>query len=193
MSRVSIEAIAIGGSAGAVQALLRVLPALPSDFALPVFVVVHVPPDQDHALPALFGAKCRLPVREAVDKEAIVGGTVYFAPADYHLLVEHDRTLALSAEEPVNHSRPSIDPLLQTAADAYGAGLVGVILSGANHDGAEGLAAVERAGGLAIVQDPSDAQVPTMPEAARAACKGALSFGLDTIITFLANATRHAR
>lgn len=185
------EAIAIGGSAGAVHALLRLLPALPSDFALPVLVVVHVPPEHDHTLPALFAGRCRLPVREAADKERIAGGTVYFAPADYHLLVEHDRSLALSAEEPVNHSRPSIDPLLQTAADAYGPGLVGVILSGANHDGAAGLAAVERAGGLAIVQDPAEAQVPAMPEAARAACEGALALGLDAISTFLLNVITH--
>jgi two-component system chemotaxis response regulator CheB len=191
VTRAPIEAIAIGGSAGGVQALLQLLPALPGDFALPVMVVLHVPPEHDHTLVALFGARCALPVMEAADKDAIAHGTIYFAPADYHLLVEPDRTFALSAEEPVNHSRPAIDPLLQSAADAYGSGLVGIVLSGANQDGAEGLAAVSRAGGLAIVQDPAKAQVPTMPEAALTACPGAAVLSLDDTIAYLLNVVSH--
>ncbi|MEC3909324.1 chemotaxis protein CheB [Sphingobium sp. CR2-8] len=180
-----LQAIAIGASAGAVQALLRILPALPADFPLAVLIVVHVPPDRGNALVSLFQSKCPLPVKEAEDKERIVGGTVYFAPSDYHLLVEADHALALSWDEPVNHSRPAIDILLETAADAFGPALTGIVLTGANHDGAAGLAAVAAAGGAAIVQDFAEAQVPTMPQAALAACPAAHMMTLDAIILHL--------
>jgi two-component system chemotaxis response regulator CheB len=185
MTTQPIQAIAIGASAGAVQALLRILPALPATYPLPVLIVVHVPPDRSNALVALFQSKCPLPVREAEDKEPVAAGTIYFAPSDYHLLVEADRSLALSWDEPVNHSRPAIDVLLQSAADAYGPALVGIVLTGANHDGAAGLAAVGDAGGVTIVQDFTEAQVSTMPEAAFAACPSARAMTLDDIIHYL--------
>ncbi|KQM97437.1 chemotaxis protein CheB [Sphingobium sp. Leaf26] len=185
MSRPPIEAIAIGASAGAVQALLRILPALPADFPIPLLIVVHVPPDRSNALVALFATKCPIAVREADDKEPIQSGTVYFAPSDYHLLVEADRSLSLSMDEPVNHSRPAIDVLLESAADAYGPALAGIVLTGANHDGAAGLKAVADAGGIAIVQHPADAQVPTMPQAALAACPSARVMTLDDLIPYL--------
>ena len=121
------KAVAIGASAGAVQALLTILPSLPASYPLPVLVVVHVPPDRSNMLVPLFQAKCRIKVKEAEDKEPIVGGMVYFAPSDYHMLVEADGALALSSDEIVNYSRPSIDVLFESAADAYGAALVGVI------------------------------------------------------------------
>lgn len=184
-SQAPVEAIAIGASAGAVQALLRILPALPADFPIPLLIVVHVPPDRGNALVALFAAKCRVAVREAEDKEPILPGTIYFAPSDYHLLVEADRSLSLSMDEPVNHSRPAIDVLLESAADAYGPALTAIILTGANHDGAAGLRAVCDAGGTAIVQHPDDAQVATMPEAAHAACPSARIMTLDDLIPHL--------
>ncbi len=115
----------------------------------------------------LLQARCRVAVREAEDKEPISGGTVYFAPPDYHRLVENDRHLTLSDDEPVLYSRPSIDVLFESAADAYGPGLVGVVLSGANRDGANGLKAVAEAGGTVIVQNPDSAYAAAMPEAAR--------------------------
>ncbi|MBH1998450.1 MAG: chemotaxis protein CheB [Sphingomonadaceae bacterium] len=177
-----IKAIAIGASAGAVQALLKILPALPEGYPLPVLIVVHVPPDRRNALVSLFQTKCVLPVKEAEDKERIIGGTIYFAPSDYHLLVEADGSFALSLDEAVNHSRPAIDVLLETAADAYGPALVGIVLTGANHDGAVGLRAVADGGGMAIVEDPTVAQVPTMPAAALAACPSARPMTLDDII-----------
>lgn len=180
-----IRAVVIGASAGAVQALLKILPALPADFPLPVLIVVHVPPDRSNALVALYQAKCRMTVKEAEDKEQAVGGTVYFAPSDYHLLVEADGSLALSSDEPVNHSRPAIDVLLESAADAFGPALVGGVLTGANHDGAQGLRAVCDAGGTAIVQDPASAQVPTMPATALAACPEALCLSLNDMTSFL--------
>jgi two-component system chemotaxis response regulator CheB len=160
------EAVVIGASAGALEALSVILPALPRAFHLPILVVVHVPPDKRSAIADLFRTKCQVRVEEAEDKEPIAPGTVYFAPPDYHLLVEIDRTLSLSTEEPVLFSRPSIDVLFESAADAYGAGLIGIVLTGANADGARGLLAVTEAGGTAIVQDPRGAFAAAMPEAA---------------------------
>lgn len=175
----NLRAVVIGASAGGVQALSHLLPGLSAGFPVPVMVVVHVPPRKANALVDLFAQKCRLPVKEAEDKEPLVPGTIYFAPPDYHLLVETERTLALSSDETVNHSRPAIDVLFETAADAFGPGLVGIVLTGANHDGARGLRAVCEAGGTALVQDPATAEVATMPEAALAACSAARAMTLD--------------
>jgi len=183
----SIRAVAIGGSAGAVQALSRILPALPPGYRLPVLIVVHVPPDRDNALVPLFQAKCQVEVKEAEDKEPALAGVVYFAPSDYHLLVEADGSLSLSSDELVNHSRPSIDVLFESCADAYGPALAGVILTGANHDGARGLKAVADAGGVAIVEDPAGAYVPTMPATALRASPSALAMNLDAIASYLSN------
>lgn len=173
MSGAPPKAVAIGASAGAVQALLAILPDLPPDYGLPVFVVVHVPPDRDNLLVPLLQARCRIEVKEAEDKEPARPGVVYFAPPDYHLLVERDGVLSLSSEEPVNYSRPSIDVLFESAADAYGAGLTGVVLTGANHDGARGLLAVLNAGGGGLVEDPAGAYASAMPVAALELCAAA--------------------
>lgn len=185
MSGAWAEAIVIGASAGAVDALSRILPALPADYPMAVLVVVHIPPDRSDLLAPLFQAKCRLVVKEAEDKEAILPGCVYFAPSDYHLLVEADRILSLSSDEPVLFSRPSIDVLFESAADAYGAALVGVILTGANEDGAAGLRAVAAAGGVALVEDPAAAFASAMPSAALRQCAQARSMSLDAIAAFL--------
>ena len=181
----SIEAVAIGGSAGAVQALLHILPSLPPGYALPVLIVVHIPPDRGNALVPLFQAKCRVVVKEAEDKEPALAGVVYFAPSDYHLLVEVDGTLSLSSDELVNHSRPSIDVLFESCADAFGPALAGVILTGANHDGAQGLRAVIEAGGVGIVEDPIGAYAPTMPAAALCTCPSARTMKLEAIASWL--------
>jgi two-component system chemotaxis response regulator CheB len=185
MTRTRPEAVLVGASAGAVQALLAILPALPATFPLPVLVVVHIPPDRDNMLVPLLQAKCRITVKEAEDKEPIDGGVVYFAPSDYHLLVEKSRSLALSTDEALNFSRPSIDVLFESAADAFGANLVGVILTGANHDGAAGLRTVKAAGGVAIVQDRHEAYATAMPDAALQACPAAEIMTIDNIITYL--------
>jgi two-component system chemotaxis response regulator CheB len=126
-------------------------------------------------------------VKEADDKEPVVGGVIYFAPSDYHLLVETNESLALSTDEAVNYSRPSIDVLFESAADAYGEGLVGVILTGANHDGAAGLKAIVDAGGLAIVEDPAGAYATAMPQAALEACPSATIMNLDAIASYLSS------
>jgi two-component system chemotaxis response regulator CheB len=185
MSALPAQAVVIGASAGAVQALTRILPPLPAGYPLPVMIVVHVPADRRNALTELFQTRCALPVREAEDKEPIEPGVIYFAPPDYHLLIEADRSLSLSTDEPVLHSRPSIDVLFESAADVFGAALVGVILTGANQDGAEGLRAVAAAGGVALVEDPSNAFAQTMPEAALAACEAARPLSLDAMASYL--------
>ncbi len=179
------QAVVIGASAGALEALSVILPSLPETFALPLIIVVHIPPDKRSVLADLFRAKCRLQVLEAEDKEPIEAGTIYFAPPDYHLLVEANGMLSLSNDEPVLFSRPSIDVLFESAADAYGAGLIGIILSGANEDGARGLSAVCRAGGAAIVQSPQEAFAPAMPQAAIAACPQAQVMPLSAIAEYL--------
>ena len=177
----TVRAVVIGASAGGVQALSGVLPFLPADFPIPILIVVHVPPRRDSALVDLFARKCRLEVKEAEDKEPLDSGTIYFAPPDYHLLVEAGETIALSCDDPVHHSRPAIDVLFESAADVFGSDLAAIVMSGANQDGARGLAAVCAAGGTALVQDPQTAEVATMPEAALAACPSAQKMMLDDI------------
>ena len=162
----SIEAVVIGASAGGVQALLTLLADLPRSFRLPLIVVLHLPEGRDSHLAEIFQYRLPISVREAADKETILPGTLYFAGPGYHLLVEMDRTFSLSSEEPLHYSRPSINVLMESAADAYGPALAGILLTGANEDGATGMARIKQQGGLTVVQDPTEAAVPTMPEAA---------------------------
>lgn len=161
-----VEAVVIGASAGGVEALGALLPTLPAGYTLPVFCILHLPGDRESRLAELFAERLPLRVKEAVDKEAIEPGTVYFAGAGYHLSVESDFTFSVSCEPPVHFARPAIDVLMESSADAYGAGLAGILLTGANHDGAAGMAAIHAAGGLTVVQDPDEAQVATMPQSA---------------------------
>lgn len=163
-----IEAIVMGASAGGVNALLSVMGCLPREFAIPLICVLHLPDDHDSQLAEVFARRLRRPVREARDKESIEPGMIYVAGPGYHLSVERDRSLSLSQEERVHFSRPAIDILFESAADAYGAALAGVLLTGANEDGAAGLARISQLGGLSIVQDPAQAQVSAMPAAALA-------------------------
>jgi two-component system chemotaxis response regulator CheB len=171
MAIMDLEAIVIGGSAGALPVLEKILPAIPHDCAIPVVIVIHVLPTRPSLLGAVLGAHCALPVQEAEDKEAVRGGVVYVAPPGYHLLIERDRTFALSVDEPVHYSRPAIDVLFESAADVYQARVAGVVLSGANQDGAHGLAVIKARGGVAVVQSPEDASSRTMPDAALAAVR----------------------
>lgn len=163
-------AVVIGGSSGGIDALMELLPALPATLRAAVLVVLHLPRDRPSMLPEIFQRRCALPLHEASDQEPLSPGAVYFAPPDYHLLVDAGPRTALSLDPPVHYSRPSIDVLFESAADAYGEQLIGVLLSGANDDGAEGLRAIGAAGGLVVVQDPASALVPTMPQAALARC-----------------------
>jgi two-component system chemotaxis response regulator CheB len=185
-----IELVVIGGSAGGIDALLALLPALPSGFALPVVCILHLPPDRESRLAELFGGRVPLPVREAADKEPIVPGTIYFAGPSYHLSIEpavdgDGPCFSLSCEPPVQFARPSIDVLMESAADAYGPHLAGILLTGANHDGAAGMECIKQCGGLAVVQDPAQAQASTMPEQAIRRCAPHLVLPLARIAALL--------
>jgi len=160
------QAVVIGTSAGGTAALAAVLPGLPAGYRLPIIICQHLHPRQHGPALLHYCDTIVLRIKEAGDKEHIQPGTIYFAPPNYHLLIEEDRSLALSIDERVNFTRPSIDVLFESAADAYGPALVGVILTGANHDGAQGLRRVKERGGLTIVQDPRTAEASFMPEAA---------------------------
>jgi len=162
----TFEAIVIGGSAGAIDALLTILPALPATLRASVIVALHVPRDRPSLLTQVFGPRCALPVHEAQDNEPLEPGTIVFAPPDYHLLLDTGPRLSLSLDAPLHFSRPAIDFLFESAADLLGQRLIGILLSGANADGAQGLAAIDQAQGLCIVQTPDSASSPTMPRAA---------------------------
>ncbi|MHC6225327.1 chemotaxis protein CheB [Pseudomonas sp. X10] len=162
------RAIVMGASAGGVMALATVLDPLPAEFAIPVLCVLHLPDNRHSHLAEVLQRKLQRPVREARDKERIAAGMIYVAGPGYHLSVERDFSLSLSQEEPVHFSRPAIDFLFESAADAYGRHLLGVLLTGANEDGARGLAYIKQRGGRTVVQDPREAQIALMPEAALA-------------------------
>ena len=181
-----IQLVAIGASWGGLHAVGRVLEDLPGDLGAAVVVAQHRGVISTE-LARLLGAHCALPVTEADDNEPVVAGRVYVAPPDYHLLVEPGR-LALSVDEPVRFSRPSIDVLFESAADAYGARALGVVLTGANDDGAAGLARIKQRGGGAVVQDPAEAERPEMPAAALAATEVDAVLPLTEIGAFVARA-----
>ncbi|WP_273029092.1 chemotaxis protein CheB [Massilia timonae] len=180
-----IEMVVIGGSAGGVDALVGLVPALPAGFGPAVTCILHVPPDRDSRLAELFAMRAALPVREARDKEPIQPGTVYFAGSGYHLSIEQDRSFSLSCEPPVQFARPAIDILMESAADVYGPALAGILLTGANYDGADGMCRIRERGGLTIVQDPEEAQASTMPEEAIRRCAPHLVLPLAGIRTVL--------
>lgn len=161
-----IEAIVIGASAGGIKALLHLLTGLPANFPVPIVIVVHMPETRESRLADVFQHHMTIKVSTAEDKQPIRPGTVYFAGPRYHLSIESDRSFSISCEEPVHYSRPSIDFLMCSAADAYGAALAGILLTGANQDGAEGMAHIHNLGGLTVIQDPNDAEIATMPQSA---------------------------
>lgn len=161
--------IVIGASLGGAQALRTILSALPTHFSVPVAIVQHRDSAPEPLLSNFLRQNSALPLIEVEDKEGIVPGKVYLAPAAYHLLIESTGHFALSTEAPILYARPAIDVLFESAADAYAASVIGVILTGASRDGAAGLAAIKAQGGLAVIQDPTTAESPTMPKAAIAA------------------------
>ena len=160
------KCLVIGGSAGSLDVLLKVLPVLDGNLNFPIIIVVHRKQGMDSLLTDLLAHRTTLKVKEADEKDSILNGTVYIAPSDYHLLIEKDFTFSLDYSEKVNYSRPAIDVTFQSAAEAYGTGLVCLLLSGSNADGVNGLITVNKFGGLTLVQDPSSAQVTYMPDQA---------------------------
>jgi two-component system chemotaxis response regulator CheB len=157
--------VGIGTSWGGLAALTKLLGDLPTDFSIPVVVVQHRGKDSEHLLVQLLQDSTELRVCEIEDKDPLIPGTIHVAPANYHVLIEHGHA-SLTIEEPVRFSRPSIDVMLTSAADTYMSAAIGVVLTGANEDGARGLAHIARRGGRGLVQDPKTAEIPIMPEAA---------------------------
>ena len=157
------EALIIGGSAGSLDVLLRVLPNLRPDLPFPIIIVIHRKHGAESLLPDLLKGRTSMLVKEVEEKEHLFPATIYIAPSDYHLLIEQDRTFSLDSSEKINFSRPSIDVTFQTAAEVYGPALVCMLLSGSNSDGVNGLKAVKAHGGMAVIQNPDDAQMPYMP------------------------------
>ncbi len=159
----SYKAIVVGASTGGINALETVLTMLPLDFIIPIIIVLHRAESPDNFLLMHFNSICHCSVLEAQEKSPIKKGNIYIAPGGYHLMVEMDHTFSLSVDPPVNWSRPSIDVLFETAAEAYREKLVGIIMTGANKDGSKGLAKIKKTGGLCIVQDPESATSSHMP------------------------------
>lgn len=158
--------IVIGGSAGALGVVLQIIRRLRLDMGLSGIVVLHRKPSDDNVLLDVLATRTEYEVREVEDKDELLPGVLYIAPADYHVLVERDGSLTLDDSEKVNYSRPSIDVSFESAAEIYGASLTGVLLSGANADGVAGLERIRERGGRIVVQDPDTAEFIYMPKAA---------------------------
>jgi len=161
------DAFIIGGSAGSLEVLLKVLPVINPAVSFPIVIIIHRKHGTDSLLPDLLSSRTKLKVKEVDEKESLKAGTIYIAPSDYHLLVEQDRTFSLDYSEKVNYSRPSIDVTFQTAAEVYQDKLVCMLLSGSNADGVNGLKSVKEWGGVAVIQNPITAQVAYMPTQAQ--------------------------
>jgi two-component system, chemotaxis family, protein-glutamate methylesterase/glutaminase len=158
--------LVIGGSAGSLQVILSLLAAMGEDFLMPVLIVLHRNGGFESSLEDLFSSRTRLPIREVEEKDQLRPGTIYLCPADYHVLLEKDHSFSLDYSERVHFSRPSIDVTFRSAADVFGPGLICLLLSGGNADGAEGMQYAKERGGLTVVQDPATADVPYMPQQA---------------------------
>ncbi|MCX2481929.1 chemotaxis protein CheB [Pedobacter sp. MR2016-24] len=165
------DALIIGGSAGSLDVLLKVLPLIKPDLNFPITIVIHRKNGADSLLPELLSGRTKLLVKEIDEKEVLRPGTVYIAPSDYHTLIEQDHTFSLDYSEKINYSRPAIDATFQTAAEVYKEKLVCLLLSGSNSDGVNGLKSVKAWGGTAVIQDPQSAQVSYMPAQAAAQVK----------------------
>ena len=187
MEKKQIELIVIGGSSGSLDAIFNILTLLDNDFNIPIIFVMHRNNNIDTNLVKVLSSKTSLLVKEADEKDIIKPGIIYLASPDYHLLIEKDKSLSLDSSEKVQYSRPSIDVTFQSAADIYKSKLLGIILSGANSDGAEGVSSIKRNGGRVIVQDPATAQIPYMPQQAIAITKVDEIFSLSKISGYMNN------
>jgi two-component system chemotaxis response regulator CheB len=179
------KAVVIGGSAGSFQGVVRILQALPSGFALPIVMALHRLKHVRNGFVEVLSLKSNMPVIEPEDKESIKKSTAYLAPANYHLSLELGNYFSLSTEDMVNNSRPSIDITLSSAGYVFRNRLVGILLSGANKDGALGMKAIKDKGGITIVQEPSECMIETMPKSALAATQIDHVLNVDGIINFL--------
>ncbi len=175
------KAIVIGASAGGMESISAILKKLPIDFTVPIIIVQHLSPKSKGYMVSYLNKSSELQVKEADEKEKLISGFVYIAPANYHLLIEDDETFSLTVGEKINYSRPSIDLLFETASDVYQDNLIGIILTGANNDGSLGLKKIKERGGLTIVEDPDTAMVNIMPKAAMGATEIDYILGVDNI------------
>lgn len=166
MEKNDSKLLVIGGSAGALVMALKLIPLLKKEMDLSVIIVFHRKSSEENVLLDVLATRTAFTVKEADDKDQIVPGVIYLAPADYHLLLEKDGSITLDDSEKINYSRPSIDATFESAAEVYGASLICVLLSGANADGVSGLSIAKRLGSTIIIQDPASAEVPYMPETA---------------------------
>jgi len=166
MQKRTFKIIVIGVSAGGTDALCEILTTLPASFPLPIVIVQHLHPEQNGYMLEHLKQIWQINVEEAIDKSAIKKGNIYFAPPNYHLLIEDENTFALSVDEKVCYARPSVDVLFKSAADVYGESILAIILTGANSDGTEGIKYIKKKGGMAIAQDPKDAYSSLMPQSA---------------------------
>jgi two-component system chemotaxis response regulator CheB len=190
LERMQLDAVVIGTSAGGVEALTRILPNLPATTPVAILIVVHIPRERSSVLTEIFRHKCAMRVEEAIDKCAIERGCIYFAPPDYHVLVDRGPQIALSVDDMVQFSRPSIDVLFESAADFYGKSLLGILLTGGNEDGASGLAYIARCGGTTVLQDPAEAAASTMPQGALKLMTPTHVMRLDDIAALLTTIAR---
>lgn len=179
--------IIIGGSAGSFRIVKEILSKLPEEYPLPLIICLHRLRDARKGFLEALELKTRIPVREPRDKEKILAGTAWLAPANYHLMIEYGYFFSLSVDEPVNHSRPAIDIVMETAASVFRSKAVGVLLSGANMDGSAGMHMIHKQGGKTVVQDPSTAEIRTMPEAAIKLFEPGLITDPEGIIDFILN------
>lgn len=185
LSLTNYQVVVIGVSAGGMQALTQILSELKSDFPLPILIVQHLHPKQGNFHIEYFNKCSALKVKEAEEKEKITQSVIYFAPPNYHLLVEDDFTFSLSADEKVNYCRPAVDVLFDSILDAYQEKVIGIILTGANNDGAASLARLQKIGALAIIQDPKEAEFSAMPLFAVQATKNSTILKLKEIAELL--------
>lgn len=179
------KAIVLGVSSGGMEAIKKIFTALPASFGIPMVIVQHVSPRSDSQWISILNKNCQLQIKEADEKEKIKKGIIYIAPPNYHLLIENDHTFSLTVDEKVNYARPAIDVLFETAAIAFKSNLIGIVLTGANHDGAAGLKMIKECGGLCIVQDPATAVSPYMPQSAIALAEPDYVLMLDDIINLI--------
>jgi two-component system chemotaxis response regulator CheB len=184
------EAIVIGVSSGGMNALKFIFSTLPADFSIPIIIVQHVSARSDNEWINLLNNKSNLTIKEADEKDKIETGNVYIAAANYHLLIENDKTFSLTIDEHVNFARPSIDVLFESAAEAYKDKLIGIVLTGSNNDGAKGIKRIKELGGMVIIQDPKTAESSTMPESAIATVQPDYILSLEEIVQLLIKITR---
>jgi len=184
------EAVVLGVSSGGMTALKFIFSALPAHFRIPIIVVQHISPHSDNEWINLLNNKSNLTIKEADEKEKIESGNVYIAAANYHLLIESDKTFSLTIDERVNFARPSIDVLFESAAEVYKEKLIGIVLTGSNNDGAKGIKRIKELGGMVIIQDPKTAESSTMPASAIAAVQTDYILSLDKIVQLLIKLTQ---